>query len=87
MWKINILTLFPEIYPGPLKYSTPGKAMDAEHWELNTKNIRDFATSKHKTVDSPPFGGGGGMPLRADVLGIAIESFFSKRFIIILHII
>lgn len=76
MWKVNILTLFPEIYPGPLKYSTPGKAMNAAHWELNAKNIRDFATSKHKIVDSPPFGGGGGMLLRADVLSIAIESFF-----------
>ncbi|WPX96819.1 tRNA (guanosine(37)-N1)-methyltransferase TrmD [Candidatus Bandiella euplotis] len=76
MWHVNILTLFPEIYPGPLKCSIPGKALEVGLWDISTKNIRDFASNKHKTVDSPPYGGGGGMVLRADVLGEAIEKFF-----------
>jgi tRNA (guanine37-N1)-methyltransferase len=76
MWQINILTLFPEIYPGSLQYSISGKAFDAKLWTINAKNIRDFAPDKNKTVDSPPYGGGGGMILRADVLGEAIEQFF-----------
>ena len=76
MWQVNILTLFPEIYPGPMQYSVHGKALDAKLWDIKIKNIRDFAFNKHKTVDSPPYGGGGGMVLRADVLGEAIEKFF-----------
>lgn len=76
MWQVNILTLFPEIYPGPLQYSISGKALDAKLWAINARNIRDFAFDKNKTVDSPPCGGGGGMILKADVLGEAIEDFF-----------
>jgi tRNA (guanine37-N1)-methyltransferase len=52
MWQVNILTLFPEIYPGPLKFSTSGKAMDAKFWELNTKNIRDFYKKNLFQIDS-----------------------------------
>ena len=76
MWQVNILTLFPEIYPGPMQYSIHKKALEAKLWGINTKNIRDFALDKHKTIDSPPYGGGGGMILKADVLGKAIEEFF-----------
>ena len=76
MWRVNVLTLFPEIYPGPMKYSIHGKSSKAKLWNINVKNIRDFAFDKYKSVDSPPYGGGGGMILRADVLGEAIENFF-----------
>jgi tRNA (guanine37-N1)-methyltransferase len=76
MWQINILTLFPEIYPGPLQHSISGKALNAKLWSLKVKSIRDFALDKRKSVDSPPYGGGGGMILRPDVLGEAIERFF-----------
>jgi len=76
MWKINILTLFPQIYPGPLSYSTSSKSRKLKVWDIEAKNIRDFCEDKHKTVDGPPYGGGGSMLMRADVLGSAIEKFF-----------
>ena len=76
MWQVNILTLFPELYPGPMQYSIHGKALKAKLWNIHVKNIRDFALNKHKVVDSSPYGGGGSMVLRADVLGKAIEEFF-----------
>ena len=76
MWQVNILTLFPEIYPGPMQYSIHRKALEEKLWDIHVKNIRDFTLDKHKIVDSPPYGGGGGMILRADVLGEAIEEFF-----------
>ena len=79
MWKVNILTLFPEMYPGPLSYSISGKAMNSNIWQLEVKNIRDYAQDKHKIVDDTPYGGGGGMVLRPDVLGKAIEDFFKKN--------
>ena len=79
MWKVNILTLFPEMYPGPLEYSISGKSMYSNIWHLEAKNIRDYAKDKHKVVDSSPYGGGGGMLLRPDVLGDAIEDFFLKN--------
>ncbi len=76
MWTANILTLFPEAYPGILSLSVLGKALQAGKWGLNVHNIRDSALDKHKTVDDLPFGGGGGMVLRPDVLGAAIEQHF-----------
>lgn len=76
MWRVKILTLFPEIYPGPLSYSKAGKAMERKLWALDAKNIRDFTNNKSKAVDSPPFGGGTGMLLRADAVGEAVEKFF-----------
>ncbi|MFQ3306870.1 MAG: tRNA (guanine37-N1)-methyltransferase [Candidatus Midichloriaceae bacterium] len=75
MWKVNILTLFPEIYPGPLGISNVGNALNNQ-WDLEIINLRDFAHDKHKTVDSPSYGGGAGMVLRADILGEAIEKKF-----------
>ena len=76
MWNVNILTLFPEIFPGPLGYSLTGKALKSKIWNLNVKNIREYSKNLHKSVDSPPYGGGGGMILRCDVVGDAIEKFF-----------
>jgi tRNA (guanine37-N1)-methyltransferase len=76
MWSVNILTLFPELFPGPLGYSITGQGLKKSIWEINAHNIRDYAHDKHKTVDEPPYGGGGGMVLKADVLGNAIDNVF-----------
>lgn len=72
-WKVSILTLFPEMYPGPLGISIAGKALLDNLWQVNAYNIRDFSLSKHLKVDDKPYGGGAGMVIRADVLGPAIE--------------
>ena len=68
-----MLTLFPEMFPGPLDYSLAGKALADGLWALDAVNIRDFATDRHSTVDDTPFGGGPGMVMRADVVDAAIE--------------
>jgi tRNA (guanine37-N1)-methyltransferase len=75
-WNINILTLFPELYPGPLGLSIIGNAMKKGIWQLNASNIRDYGLGKHQTVDDTPYGGGGGMVIKPDVLGAAIEDKF-----------
>jgi tRNA (guanine37-N1)-methyltransferase len=72
--QINILTLFPEMFPGALGYSIIGDALERKLWQLNTVNIRDFATDKHKTVDDTPFGGGAGMVMKPDVIEAALTS-------------
>ena len=76
-WDARILTIFPEMFPGPLGESLAGKAMDDGLWSLATVNIRDFATDRHGTVDEPPFGGGPGMVMRPDVVHAALESVAS----------
>lgn len=68
-----VLTLFPEMFPGPLGQSLAGKALEKNIWSLKTLQIRDFATDKHKTVDDKPFGGGTGMVMKPDVIDLAIE--------------
>ena len=73
MLNIKIISLFPELYPGPLNCSIIGDAMKKDIWNLSVYNLRDFATDKHKTVDDTPYGGGSGMVLRADILGKAID--------------
>lgn len=72
--KINILTLYPEMFPGFLGYSLAGKALAENKWEMNLVNIRDFATDKYKSVDDTPFGGGAGMVMKPEVLDAAIAS-------------
>jgi tRNA (guanine37-N1)-methyltransferase len=74
MWRASILTIFPEIFPGPLGASLAGKALAASAWSLDVVNIRSFATDKHRTVDDTPAGGGPGMVMKADVLGRAIDA-------------
>ncbi|WP_309621755.1 tRNA (guanosine(37)-N1)-methyltransferase TrmD [Novosphingobium sp.] len=69
----TILTLYPEMFPGPLGVSLAGRARDEGKWTLDTVQIRDFAIDKHKTVDDTPAGGGAGMVLRVDVLAAAID--------------
>lgn len=70
----NVLTVFPEMFPGYLGCSLAGKALDEGLWKLNVTNIRDFAQDRHRTVDDTPFGGGAGMVMRPDVLGRAVEA-------------
>ena len=70
----TILTLYPEMFPGPLGTSLAGKAMERGDWSLETVNPRDFTTDKHRTVDDTPAGGGAGMVLKADVMGAALDS-------------
>lgn len=70
----NVLTVFPEMFPGYLGHSLAGKALDEGVWNLNVHNIRDFTSDRHRTVDDTPFGGGAGMVMRPDVLGKAIEA-------------
>lgn len=68
----TILTLYPEMFPGPLGHSLAGKALRSGLWNLKTIQIRDFAADKHKTVDDTPYGGGAGMVMRPDVLDAAL---------------
>ena len=60
-WHVNLLTLFPEMFPGPLGHTIAGRALEKGLWSFDAVNIRDFAEDKHKTVDDTPFGGGAGM--------------------------
>jgi tRNA (guanine37-N1)-methyltransferase len=69
----TVLTLYPEMFPGPLGVSLAGRALTDGKWSLDTVQIRDFAIDKHKTVDDTPAGGGAGMVLRVDVLAAAID--------------
>ena len=73
-FKATVLTLYPEMFPGFLGESLSGRAMERGDWSLETVQIRDFATSKHRNVDDTPAGGGAGMVLRADILAAAIDS-------------
>jgi len=77
-WTAKVLTLFPEMFPGPLGFSLAGRALDQGLWALETTDIREFASDKHATVDDAPFGGGPGMVMRADVVGNALEAACSK---------
>jgi tRNA (guanine37-N1)-methyltransferase len=69
----HILTLYPDMFPGPLGHSIAGRALERGDWSCTATNIRDFATDKHRTVDDTPAGGGAGMVLRADVLAAAVD--------------
>ncbi len=73
-WKAKVLTLFPGMFPGPLGLSLAGQGLEAGRWTLETVDIRDFASDKHRTVDDAPFGGGPGMVMRPDIVSQAIES-------------
>lgn len=72
-FQATVLTLYPEMFPGPLGHSLAGKALEAGSWQLETVQIRDFAEDRHRSVDDTPAGGGAGMVMRADVLGRAID--------------
>jgi len=74
MWSATVLTLYPEMFPGPLGQSLAGRALAEGRWRLDTHNIRDHATDKHRSVDDTPAGGGPGMVLRADVAAAAFDA-------------
>lgn len=73
-WTARILTLFPEMFPGSLGQSLAGKALEKGIWQLETMQIRDFATDKHRSVDDTPFGGGAGMVMRPDIVDAALTA-------------
>src|SRR4030088_378806 len=74
LWRATVLTLFPDMFPGPLGASLAGKALASGLWALEARDIRDSATDRHRSVDDTPAGGGPGMVLRADVLADAIDA-------------
>lgn len=75
----HILTLYPDMFPGPLGHSLAGRALGEGLWSCAATNIRDFATDKHRTVDDTPAGGGAGMVLRADVVARALDTVAADR--------
>ena len=79
MFQIQVFTLYPEVFPGPLAKGLYGKALKNKLWNLNVINIRDAATDKHKTVDDTPYGGGTGMLLKADVLANSLDKNVKKE--------
>jgi tRNA (guanine37-N1)-methyltransferase len=74
MWRASVLTIFPDMFPGPLGVSLAGKALSSKLWSLDVVDIRDHAIDKHRTVDDTPAGGGPGMVMKADVLARALEA-------------
>ena len=78
-FRATVLTLYPEMFPGPLGTSLAGRGLAEGKWSLEARNIRDHAIDKHRTVDDTPAGGGAGMVLRADVLAAAIDAVADGR--------
>ena len=78
-FRASVLTLYPDMFPGPLGTSLAGRALEGGKWSLDATNIRDFAIDKHRTVDDTPAGGGAGMVLRCDVLAAALDSVADGR--------
>ncbi len=78
-WAATILTLYPEMFPGPLGISLAGRALNEGIWSLETVQIRDFATDRHRSVDDTPAGGGAGMVMRADVLAAAVDNVLATH--------
>ncbi|HVF83825.1 MAG TPA: tRNA (guanosine(37)-N1)-methyltransferase TrmD [Sphingomicrobium sp.] len=78
-FRASVLTLYPEMFPGPLGTSLAGRALAAGAWSLDARSIRDFATDKHRSVDDTPAGGGAGMVLRCDILAAALDSVADGR--------
>ncbi|MPT48843.1 MAG: tRNA (guanosine(37)-N1)-methyltransferase TrmD [Sphingobium sp.] len=74
----QILTLYPDMFPGPLGHSLAGRALEDGKWACDPIQIRDFAADKHRTVDDTPAGGGAGMVLRCDVLGAAVDAAIAR---------
>jgi len=79
MWRASVITIFPEMFPGPLALSLAGKARQKGIWSLDAVDLRDFATDKHRTVDDTPAGGGPGMVMKPDVIARAIDAVADAR--------
>ena len=78
-WRADVITLFPDLFPGPLGASVIGRGMADGLWSLRTTQLRDFATDRHRTVDDSPSGGGAGMVLKPDILAAAIDAVADDR--------
>ncbi len=78
-FRAAVFTLFPEMFPGPLGVSLAGKALESGLWSLETVDIRDYATDKHRTVDDAPAGGGPGMIMKPDVLAAALDAHATDK--------
>ena len=78
-WRATVLTLFPEMFPGPLGHSLAGRALAGGVWSLEARDIRAAATDKHRSVDDTPFGGGAGMVMRPDVVDAALAATADDR--------
>jgi len=78
-WRARVLTIYPQMFPGPLGESLSGRALQDGVWALEAINIRDFATDKHASVDDTPAGGGPGMVMRPDVVGAAIDETLAQN--------
>ncbi|MSP00598.1 MAG: tRNA (guanosine(37)-N1)-methyltransferase TrmD [Acetobacteraceae bacterium] len=78
-WRASVLTLFPEMFPGPLGHSLAGRALEKAIWSLESVQIRDFAADRHHSVDDTPFGGGAGMVMRPDVIDAAVDRVADGR--------
>lgn len=76
---LSLLTIFPEMFPGPLAHSIAGKALEKNLFSLDVFNIRNYALDKHQTVDDKIFGGGAGMLMRPDVVSMAIDAAITKN--------
>ena len=74
MWRASVLTIFPEMFPGPLALSLAGKGLASGIWKLDVHDIRAHATDKYRTVDDTPAGGGPGMVMKADILARALDA-------------
>ncbi len=75
-WRATVLTLFPEMFPGPLGFSLAGRALERGAWSLEAVSLRYFAADAHRSVDDTPFGGGAGMVLRVDVVEAALDAVY-----------
>jgi tRNA (guanine37-N1)-methyltransferase len=78
-WAANVLTLYPDMFPGPLAHSLAGRALEEGKWSCEAVQIRDFATDKHRSVDDTPAGGGAGMVMRTDVLAAAVDHMLERH--------
>jgi tRNA (guanine37-N1)-methyltransferase len=78
-WRATILTLYPDMFPGPLGHSLAGRALEQGIWSINPVNIRDYAVDRHRTVDDTPAGGGPGMVLKADVVAASLDAVADGR--------
>jgi tRNA (guanine37-N1)-methyltransferase len=78
-WSTTVLTLYPDMFPGPLGQSLAGRALEEGIWSLDAVQIRDFAADRHRSVDDTPAGGGAGMVMRADVLAAAVDDVLARR--------
>ncbi len=77
-WSAHVMTIFPDMLPGPLGFSLVGQALDRGAWSLEAHDLRDFATDRHKSVDDIPFGGGAGMVMRPNVVAAALDHVTAK---------